>query len=241
MPRHQQVTTCRMGGGPVSKRCSCAHCTFSVCAICGASEGALTTDCPGEKVAFDRQQEVYETNYDYTDERGWHQGEPTKSRKPHFASTRLPPEPPRVDPRAALAPSIDWAVVDRAAYLQHDLAQKAIAWVLADRETEDHSATLTRLEDEIDKQLPRRGEKIVGLIEARELLAKLEHEKMGFHLASQRAEKCDDAFRQAARSLVNALEETRGVPSGEMLFTRTCGCTVVAGTACPHFIAASNA
>jgi hypothetical protein len=55
MPRHQQVTTCRKSGGPISKFCSCEHCTLSVCSICGAYEGGLTTDCPGTPVSFDRQ------------------------------------------------------------------------------------------------------------------------------------------------------------------------------------------
>jgi hypothetical protein len=203
MPRHKQVTTCRKSGGPISKLCSCEHCALSICSVCGAGEGSLTTDCPGEHVDSDRQREVYETNLDYTDDRGWHQGEPTKRRSPRFEHARLPPEPPRVDPRTLVAPSIDWAAVDRTSNLQHELTLKAIAWVLADRVAEDHSITLTRIENEIDAQLPRGS---APNEHARELLGKLEHEKIGFHLASQRAEKCDDEFRQAARKLVVALE-----------------------------------
>lgn len=198
MPRHQQITTCRKSGGPISKFCSCEHCTLSVCAICGAYEGGLTTDCPGVLVDYDRQKEVYETSLDFTEERGWHQGEPRQRRAPRFTHTRLPPEPPHVDPRTAVAPTIDWTAVDRTAHLQHELAQKAIAWVLADRKADDHAATLTRLED--DKTLSIGGK----LTQA--LFKQYEHEKISFRLASQRAEKCDDAFRQAARKLVAALE-----------------------------------
>lgn len=84
MPKHRQVTTCRKNGGPVSKFCSCEHCCLSVCTVCGAYEGSLTTHCPGEGVSFDRQREVYETNLDYTDDRGWHQGEPMLRRTPLF-------------------------------------------------------------------------------------------------------------------------------------------------------------
>ena len=204
MPRHKQITTCHKHNGPISKFCTCPHCTLGVCEVCGAYEGGLTTDCPGTKVDYDRQKEVYETSLDYTDECGWHQGEPMKRREPRFESTKLPPQPPRVDSRTTIAPSIDWATVDRTMNLQHELAQKAIGWVLADRVAEDHSATLTRLEDEVDKQLPKGSEPSEH---ARELLGKLEHEKIGFRLASQRAEKCDDAFRQAARKLVVALEK----------------------------------
>lgn len=244
MPRHQQVTSCRRGGGPVSKMCPCEHCSLAVCEVCGGAEGTLTTDCPGTMVDHDRQQEVYETNLDYTDERGWHlvqsgelqvkqrYGETIVRRSPRFESIRLPPEPPHVDPRTAAAPAIDWAVVDRTANLQHELTLKAVAWVLADRVADDHSATCTRLEDEIDKQLPglagasrfdraRRAahDADTGIrairdapeVHTRDLLKQLEHEKIGFHLASQRAEKCDDEFRQAARKLVAALEEASPV------------------------------
>ncbi len=107
MPRHKRVTTCRLTGGPTSKHCSCEHCTLSVCGVCGAYEGSLTTDCPGAKVSFDRQQEVGETNLDYTDARGWHQGEPPKQRSPLFEDTRVPPQPPPVDPRTLVAPGVD--------------------------------------------------------------------------------------------------------------------------------------
>jgi hypothetical protein len=236
MPRHKQVTTCLNGSSVLSKFCTCQHCTLSVCEVCGAYEGGLTTDCPGTKVDFDKQKEVYETPLDYTDDRGWHLGESMKLRSPRFTTTPLPPEPPRPDPRAVVAPSIDWTAVDRITDLKHELSQKAIAWVLADRVADDHSATLARLEDEVAAHLPKGQEPNEH---ARELLKTLEYEKIGFRLANQSAEKCDDEFRQAARKLVTALEagQIATVANDKMLFTRTCGCTVVAGAACPHFVA----
>jgi hypothetical protein len=230
MPRHKQVTTCRRGGGPVSKMCPCEHCSLAVCEVCGGAEGTLTTDCPGTKIDGARHQEIYETSLDYTDERGWHLAQPGElqvkqrygativRRSPRFESTEVPPEPPRPDPRTIVAPSINWATVDRTAHLQHELMLKGIAWVLADRVADDHSAALTRLENEVDEHLPKSPVFLMvtgttGTLgsapneHARELLKKLEHEKIGFHLASQRAEKCDDEFRQAARKLVEALED----------------------------------
>jgi len=51
---------------------------------------------------------------------------------------------------AKLTPSTDWTAIDRMMGLQRVSRRKAIAWVLADRIGEDRSATLARLEDEID-------------------------------------------------------------------------------------------
>jgi hypothetical protein len=175
--------------------------------VCGSHEGGLTTDCPGTKIDFDKQQEVYETSLDYTDERGWHLGEPMKLRIPRFEDTKLPPEPPRADSRAVVAPSINWAAVDHIETLQHALSQKAIAWVLADRICEGRLAALERIKEEITVHLPRGQEPNT---QARELLKTLEYEKVNFHHTSQSAEKCDEEFRQAARRLVAALEEGQG-------------------------------
>jgi hypothetical protein len=105
------------------------------------------------------------------------------------------------------APSTNWTAVDRAAGLKHALAVKAIAWVLADRICEDHSAALTLLEDEVGARLPK-GQ--APNESDRELLGKLEYAKIGFRLADQRAQQCDDEFRQVARKLVESLE--RGKP-----------------------------
>lgn len=86
MPAHVQVTTCLKGGGPISKFCSCPHCTLSVCSVCGAYEGGLTSDCPGERVDFNRQKEVYETDLDYIEALGWHQSTIARRfREPRFA------------------------------------------------------------------------------------------------------------------------------------------------------------
>ena len=244
MPLHKQVTTCRKSGDPVSAFCSCAHCALSVCSVCGTYEGSLTTDCPGEQVAFDKQQEIYETTLDYTDERGWHLGEATARRSPRFEKPSADDGAPKPtataghlpltdakDPRivgctcgwrtpqgatdsddafathaasASLTPSTNWEAVERTLDLEHELALKAVAWVLADRSCEDHSVTLARLEEEVDEQL-QKGQAPPDLDS--ELLRKLEHAKIDFRLADQRAQKCDDEFRQAARKLVDALEK----------------------------------
>lgn len=234
MPRHKQVTTCRKSGGSLSKLCGCEHCTLDICSVCGGGEGSLTTDCPGKEVDADRHQEICETSLDYTDDRGWHLS--VMRRTPRFKSTRNPPEAPHVDPRTVVAPSIDWFTVDRHASLKDELDKRAIAWVLADRICEDHSAAITRIEDEIDDRLAA-GDAPPDL---GQLLAKLESAKISFRLADQQAQRCNDEFRQAARVLVAALEESPSVATVPMLFTRTCGCTVVAGAACPHFLAAGS-
>jgi len=196
MPRHQQVTTCRRSGGPISRGCTCEHCNLSMCGVCGAYEGGLTTDCPGTNVDFDKQREVYETCLDYTDARGWHLGAPMDHRSPRFTSTRLPPTAPRTDPRAIIAPSINWAKVDQNRALQHELTLRAIAWTLADRQCDDLSAALVCIKDEAN-----------GVhTEPNILLSKLEEARTNFRLACRRVEECDDELRQAARELVDALE-----------------------------------
>lgn len=202
MPRHKQVTTCRKNGGPISKFCTCEHCTLCVCEVCGAFEGGLTTDCPGMKVSFDRQQEVYETNLDYTDDRGWHQGEPSKRRSPRFGEAKLPPQPPSIDPRTLVAPGVDWATVDRNMNLQHELSLRAIAWVLAERACEDCEAKELRTKEAAahihgKAQLDERD---------RALLATLEGEKKNVSIACRLLEKRDDEFHQTARKLVEALD-----------------------------------
>jgi hypothetical protein len=179
--------------------------------------------------------EICETSLDFTEARGWHQG---GQRSPHFEKSADAPTPtahaPLVthskermvgcvcgwrtpagtrDSEEALAWHVamaritpaDWKMVDRVAALKHELTQKAISWVLADRICDDHSARLTRVEDEIDAHLQK------GLTpneHDRALHQKLEYEKIGFSLADQRAQKCDDEFRQIAKKLVEVLEAT---------------------------------
>lgn len=207
MPRHKQVTTCRRSGGPLSKMCTCEHCCLDVCSICGAWEGSLTTDCPDESVSHDRRQEVYETNLDYTDERGWYMMPPGDSerprRSPRFENTKLSPTAPRQDPRAMVAPSIDWAAVDRTQSLQHELTLKAIAWVLADRVCEDRAAN-ERLAQEAAAPLHGKAQLDDHDLER---LAVLERLKIDFRMACWQVERCDDEFRQVARKLVEWLEQ----------------------------------
>jgi len=208
MPRHQQVTTCRKSGGPTSKHCGCEHCALSICAVCGGGEGSLTTDCPGTKVDADRHQELCETNLDYTDARGWHLMDPGGRRSARFEHMVIPPEPARVDPRPLIAPSVDWAMIDRNEDLKHELARKAIVWALADRTCDDHSAALARVEDAVDAHMAataKAGEEQYGT-RGRELLAQLEREKIDFQLSSRRAEAALDEFHQVARVLLASVE-----------------------------------
>ena len=198
MPRHQQVTTCRKSGGPISKFCTCEHCNLAVCSVCGAFEGGLTTDCPGTPVDFDKQREVYETPLDYTDARGWHQGERVEHRIPHFLPTRRRPEPPQIDPRTIVAPAIDWTRIDRYNALQHDLSIRAIAWVRADRACDELSATLAHAKDAADAC---REDTPVHV-----LITRLEEVRIEFKRACRQFEECEDKFRQAAHKLVAALE-----------------------------------
>jgi hypothetical protein len=205
MPRHQQVTACRRSGGPVSKHCTCEHCTLSMCAVCGAYEGGLTTDCPGTKVDFDKQREIYETPLDYTDVRGWHQGIAMEHRVPRFTTTRLSPEPLRVDSRSVVAPLIDWTTIDRSVGLQHELALRAIAWVLADRDCDDLAAVLARAEEEADGP-------ISAMVPGDRMRVGIEGMKIDFQRTYRLVEERDDAFRQAAHTLVTVLEESQGGP-----------------------------
>lgn len=220
MPRHKRPTT------------------HDVCDVCGGAQSTLTTDCPGLTIDTARLQEIHETPLDYTDERGWHLPPDGNKRSPRFESTHVPPAPLRPDPRVIVAPNIDWPVMDRIADLKNNLLRKAIDWVLAERVADDHSAKLTRIEEEIAEHLPHGQEPNEH---AQELLSELEGVKIGFHLANQREEERKDEFHQLARHLVTTLEAARDRQRQEMMFTRTCGCTVVAGAACPHFVAAKTA
>ena len=233
MPSHRQVTECRHGG-PISKLCTCFHCTLSVCAVCGAYEGSLTTHCPGERMSFDKQKEVYETHLDYDDDHGWHQGEPMKQRLPRFEQhtpliTGLAPlltiigctcgwKVPQgtTDPDDALsqhvalakiAPATDWAAIDRTAALKDAALQKLIAIVLARRSEGDYDAVLTRVEDEVDAYMGRDPD-----AHHQELLQKLEQAKAAWKLADRRRSKCEAEFWQAAEKLVAELEKGKRAP-----------------------------
>lgn len=193
MPSHQQIPQ--------------AH--VSSCQLCGAQGDDLTTDCPGVLLAPHIRQEVCETNLDYTDARGWHQGTAKDQRIPNFGQPQ--PDLPRSDPRASIAPSIDWAAIDRSAELQHALAKRAIAWVVADRACEEASAELTRVEDEMRRAEAEIHQHATSALARDRFLSAdrraLDEARVRFHLADQRAQERDDEFRQAARRLVAALED----------------------------------
>jgi hypothetical protein len=108
-----------------------------------------------------------------------------------------------------VAPTIDWAAVDRAQNLEHELAKKAIVWVLSDRFCEERSASLSQVQDEAQ---PLRGKTDLDDRD-RELLARLEQESISFKIACRRVEQYVEEFHQAARLLVATLEETSIVVS----------------------------
>lgn len=208
MPHHRRTLTCRKTGAALSSTCSCAHCTFTVCDVCGGAaalqgtvlQGTLTTDCPGSRIDVERLTEIAETNLDYTDDRGWHLAQ--ERRAPRFDGEESSPSPPRVDPRAIVAPTIDWAAIDRMQALQSTLAEKAVAWVLADRRCEDRSAALAAVQDGVGHL---HGKKNLDASE-RDLLGTLEQEKISFQIACRDVERCDEEFKQVARRLVEVVE-----------------------------------
>lgn len=55
----------------------CPLCTLSVCKICGAYEGGLTTHCPGIGASTDDQEEVYHNKKDFRAGK-WRQGLSTR-------------------------------------------------------------------------------------------------------------------------------------------------------------------
>ena len=96
----------------------------------------------------------------------------------------------------AAATKTDWSRVDRVIDLKDDLARKAVVWFKADQAADQSSADLGRLREQAEL---RHADK--------DLIASLERVRIDFHLADQRAQRCDEALRQAARALVEALEE----------------------------------
>lgn len=38
---------------------------LALCKVCGGLEGALTTECPGEKIPYEKDQEVYRGKIDF--------------------------------------------------------------------------------------------------------------------------------------------------------------------------------
>lgn len=60
---HDWKTSC--GNGNCGGTCFTCCCGF--CKVCGAAEGATTTECPGEQMSYDRSTEVYEGKIDFVD------------------------------------------------------------------------------------------------------------------------------------------------------------------------------
>lgn len=57
--------------------CHLCHGGLAVCTVCGGLEGALPTDCPGERMDTDRIDAVYEGILDYRRNQGWvHEASP---------------------------------------------------------------------------------------------------------------------------------------------------------------------
>lgn len=51
--------------------CHLCHGGLAVCTTCGGLEGALTSDCPGERMTTDQVDDVYEGLIDYHRTMGW--------------------------------------------------------------------------------------------------------------------------------------------------------------------------
>jgi hypothetical protein len=69
MPKHIQAK-CPDNGGDCGGTCN--YCCLAICSVCGGGEGSLTTECCGEKMGSEREEAVYLSNLNYTDEKGWH-------------------------------------------------------------------------------------------------------------------------------------------------------------------------
>lgn len=68
MPNH---TFHEPGDGHDCKEFGCPYCELAVCKTCSLFEGALTTDCPGEKASGEKSDEIYAGKLDYIDGEGW--------------------------------------------------------------------------------------------------------------------------------------------------------------------------
>jgi hypothetical protein len=45
--------------------CNGMTCNLFVCSVCGAYEGGLATECPGEKISYELQQQIYNEEIDF--------------------------------------------------------------------------------------------------------------------------------------------------------------------------------
>lgn len=66
-PRH------KLHGAHCCDRSDCYPCTggLALCVTCGGAEGSLPTDCPGERVSFDRLIAIANGRLDYRRRAGW--------------------------------------------------------------------------------------------------------------------------------------------------------------------------
>lgn len=71
---------------------TCMVCELFVCEICGGFEGGLPTDCPGEQMHYDRQQEIYNGLIDFREGRGWVKPDGTGRSMGDF-DIKYPPKP----------------------------------------------------------------------------------------------------------------------------------------------------
>lgn len=238
MPLHKQVTTCLKHAGPVSKFCTCPHCTLSMCSVCGACEGSLTTDCSGERLSLDRQDEICETHLDYTDARGWHQGENCWPKETHFE-----PEPVRHEGRlgkpwhayAIVGCSCGWMVPQHIlgdlhngsthlddALTEHITAARAAGEAISPSTFVDREALRRDLEqkaiawsladrdcEDASAALTLAQDAVHASPQDEELHRRLEQAKIAFHVLDDREQRYDDEFRQAARKIADAQKSTR--------------------------------
>ena len=67
-PGHVRHNCRREHDGP-----GCVYCDGGLftCRVCGGSEGALTTDCPGHHLDWTTLEEVYRGEKDYRHSTGW--------------------------------------------------------------------------------------------------------------------------------------------------------------------------
>lgn len=67
---------------------SCNACCLAWCSVCGGGEASLPTECPGERMSYERGEEVGSGALDWTADRGWHAptAEERRERSPFFGS-----------------------------------------------------------------------------------------------------------------------------------------------------------
>lgn len=51
---------------------TCQACILSLCKVCGGAEASMPTQCPGERMGYDLEQQVMRQEVDYDARRGWY-------------------------------------------------------------------------------------------------------------------------------------------------------------------------